>query len=237
MGYLFDGTTSNIRAGSAASLNNMEPFTWSAWVFPETFGESNVGVIFQKGSSLQSGQMGFSLASNGALRFSRDYATTDIMLLSSTAAITLNVWQHVCLTWTGSNAATSARMYVNGNEVTYSVLTNGVGAKNSDAAVFLNVGNRGGFDNTFDGQITEVACWGSAILSLDQINLLASSRIKRLPLQLTSSTGSLRLYYPLDNYPDGAAVTGSAMDLSINGNHGIPQGTLVARAEEVLSYA
>ena len=72
-----------------------------------------------------------------------------------------------------------------------------------------------------------------------EIEALAFSRVKRMPLQIRTS--ELFLYLPLDDYPEGHGTLASTTwkDLSGNGNDGSgtdADGDSDVVAESVLSY-
>ncbi|HEY4612181.1 MAG TPA: hypothetical protein VII11_04300 [Bacteroidota bacterium] len=57
-------------------------------------------------------------------------------------------------------------------------------------------------------------------------------------VQLLIQPSNLKAYWPLDEFAEGATVSGtnSIRDLSGNGNHGTPSNSPTGRAERVLSY-
>ncbi len=90
----------------------------------------------------------------------------------------------------------------------------------------------------WDGEITEVAIWNTNI-TVSEVALLSSSRVKRIPLQVQPS--NLVVYYPLDDYPESAGTIKdyTFKDLSSNGNDGTgvdANDNSDIAAETVLSY-
>ena len=73
-----------------------------------------------------------------------------------------------------------------------------------------------------------------------EIDLLAKSKVKGIPLQIQPS--SLKLYLPLDDFADNTALDTTVdgyVDRSGNGNHGQgvdADGDSTNTAESVLSY-
>ena len=98
----FNGSTSKVDCGSeivgagAASI--------SAWIYPIGWGEGNAGRII---TNTKSKLTVYSTAT--CLAFASDGAT---LILSGIGSITLNTWQHVCVTRDATGAATN--FYVNG---------------------------------------------------------------------------------------------------------------------------
>lgn len=153
---LEDGPTSggDISCGSGTTLDNLPAsgMTLEAWIYPATMGQFNQGVIMTKSNSLTNGWSLFFSGTN-ALTFQSDYATTDLVRATANNSVTLNAWNHVAMTWTGSSTATTVLIYINGREVSYSTTTNGSGARNSDAAESFAMGNDTAQFSKFDGKI------------------------------------------------------------------------------------
>jgi len=69
-----------------------------------------------------------------------------------------------------------------------------------------------------DDLIEEIAIWNTK-LSDDEVALLYSSKLKRMPLQIQPA--NLKLYLPLDDHTAGTALNTTVFkDLSGNGNDG-----------------
>src|SRR3989344_3524924 len=153
-GASFNGTSDIITAGSATSLDDLGPLTFSAWIRPNSMGEANGGIVM--GKSNGTGDLRFNFAGTNALSLGKDYATTDLNRTTSNSTVTMSAWNYVVVTWDGSATATNILIYVNGAETTYQTTTNGVGAIQSDAALNFNIGNLSGLFHTFDGVIDEV---------------------------------------------------------------------------------
>lgn len=151
----FNGTTSLIRVPTTSLLNDAEPFTLVAWIYPEGLGENSNGRLMDKADlGTDVGPWRWFITANTALIFTKDYATTDLRRESNTNSFALNRWTHVAVTWDGSPTATNVKMYFNGVEETvYLATTDGSGAKNSDAAFDLRLGNVGNATRTFNGQM------------------------------------------------------------------------------------
>src|SRR3989338_1440853 len=153
-GASFNGTSDIITAGSATSLDDLGPLTFSAWIRPNGMGEAGGGVVM--GKSNGTGDLRFNFAGTNALSLGKDYATTDLKRTTSNSTVTMSAWNYVVVTWDGSATATNILIYVNGAETAYQTTTNGVGAIQSDAALNFNIGNLSGLFHTFDGVIDEV---------------------------------------------------------------------------------
>ncbi len=234
MGAFFDKVDDIITCGSATSLDALGPLTYSAWINAISIGENNNGVILSKANGTAN-FTSFAMGPTATLRFDVDYNTTDLARIASNNSCSLNVWHHVLATWDGSTTASNSRIYVDGIETSYQTTTNGDSTRQSDAAFNQHIGNTSSVNLTFDGIITEAAIWNVVLTTLE-IENLAKSRIKGIPLQIRPD--ALKAYWPLNEYSENSAVTVSARDLSGNGNVGTPSSfaTNAGRAEMVLSY-
>lgn len=108
------------------------PISLSAWVrIPSGGTPATTSYVWYLESTVVGFGCAFYVGTNGAIVFTADYATTD--LLRSTAAGAYpsdGEWHHVCVTWDGGATATGVTIYLDGTEVSYSTTTNGVGAQN-----------------------------------------------------------------------------------------------------------
>ena len=159
----FDGADDYINAGSKPTVDDIRQMTVTAWIYPETLGEGNSGIILCKGANWGTdGQWAFFLGGNYRIRFMKYFTSNDIYVSSANNSITLNQWQHVALTWTGGgDASEDVSIYVNGNEVSYISQDDATGYK-SDAAHNVYIGNSVNSAATFDGLIDDVRIYNYA---------------------------------------------------------------------------
>ncbi|MBK7361122.1 MAG: LamG domain-containing protein [Micavibrio sp.] len=185
----FNGTTSYINAGgnTTTDIDNLmgsAGLSVSAWIYPMGLGENTNGTIIGKDNGTAAAPTNgwyLRLVSSDRIEFLSDHATTDLVVRSANNAITLNAWNHIVLTWTGSTTATTAKIYVNGTEVSYGTQTNGSGARATDAARDMIIGNNrvATLGRTFAGQIDEVYVF-DGIVSATEIATLKSRGCTRL---------------------------------------------------------
>lgn len=90
------------------------------------------------------------------------------------------------------------------------------------------------------GTIDEVAVWNAELTDND-ISILANSKVKHMPLQI--SPGNIIFYLPMDDQPDGTSADGDTLVNQDNpgtangtGNDGANNTGLTWKAEAVLSY-
>lgn len=208
-------TSDRVDHGSAASLDNLDPFTMMMWLRVTSltanrrFHEKNAAV----NRSFLSGGTGNISVDRGRSGGTAIYVTNDTPL-------TLNAWQLLAFTFdTGAGAGEVINIYMGdlttlAVESTYGSTADGSGAISTDAAGNLVVGNRSStFNRAFPGDIA-VVTYVNAVLSLNQIR-----DWQFRPRQLVNSV--LYSHY-------GFNGTGTQPDWSGNGNSGTVTGATVA---------
>lgn len=122
----FDGYNDQVDLGSPASMDDMGPVTWEAWIYPKTSnGDPNI---------IGKNRTRFKLDGNFTIEFEKDFSTVDLNRESVPNAVVPNQWQHVALTWDGTANYSGVHIFVNGQEVAYQTNANGQGTVFSDAA-------------------------------------------------------------------------------------------------------
>jgi hypothetical protein len=173
--YNFDGVNDYINSGSDSSLDNLPAITLSAWIYPITEGEGGLGYILEKSGGDTSGFRFRTQNVGGSqpreIAFRVDYSTTDMYRYSNNNMINLNEWNYVVVTWDGSSSYSNIHIYVNGEEVTYRLNSDGVGTRVSDSSNSLIIGNSADTSSTFKGSIDEVGIWNRALSSDEIIKL------------------------------------------------------------------
>lgn len=156
----FDGSDDAITVTNADPIDFdvglSEGFTVTTWFYADSDGETDVGRIFQKGTSTycrtdnQSG-------SNLDIECNLDLATTDANVNVS-SAVTTGSWNHLALTYDGN---TTIKVYINGMQ---RGSHSGSGATSADSDLVI-----GGTPN-FDGKIDDFKVY-AAELSPDQVKI------------------------------------------------------------------
>lgn len=148
----FNGTTSRVNIGSLPDIDSLLEFTISSWLFTRSLGEGNEGKILDKANTSNATRFELSGLSGGyvGLYGKVRCATTSAESLKA-ACLELNEWHHVAFTYSDSGDR-KVHIHIDGAEVTgYNYQIAGVGARTSDAADDAIIGNRVGYDRTFDG--------------------------------------------------------------------------------------
>ena len=147
----FDGATSWVTVADAATLRLTGGFTVEAWVNPS----ANTGwrsVILKESSN----GFGYALyALNNASRPAGYVHTNSDIAVTGTAALPLNSWTHLALSFDGS----TERLYVNGTQVRTGAVT---GAMVS-ASGALRIGGNSIWGEYFRGLIDEVRIYNRAL--------------------------------------------------------------------------
>lgn len=161
----FESAQTYLTCQADASLNLTGSLTFSAWINPHSYGESNFGRIIDKGNG--SANRGFSLmlnGSNGDLGY-MNYGGTYVS--SNDNVIDLDTWTHVCVTYNQQDQTVT--FYVNGQAAGSSAYTQSPADSSSDP---LYIGLRG-YDKqrNFDGSMDNV-CLYNRSLNADEVQQL-----------------------------------------------------------------
>ena len=141
---------------SSSSLDLTKAMTLEAWVKPTTVTSMWRTVVLKE----RSGNLSYGLyAGNGSGKPSGHVYTTSDRGLAAPQAIATNTWVHLASTWDG----TTARLYVNGNEVAKEALA--PPAKSSSGA--LRLGGNTVWAEWFKGLIDEVRVYNRALSASD----------------------------------------------------------------------
>lgn len=178
--------------------------TICAWIFP-TSDTSNGGdpKIIDRDNNV-TGIVFFGMSQTNKIYFFVN-GVAALNRISATNSVTLNTWQHVAVTWDGSNTSTNILMYVNGTQVSYASNGTNGSALITNTGSTTYIGNEADFVRPFIGRIDEVAVY-NAVLSSTTINSLGVARVKGLPLRI--STANLVSYWPLDDVSNGSSGNG-----------------------------
>lgn len=164
-------TSDTVSVGSGASLDNLDPWTMLAWVYPTTFTAGRI--ILQKGQLGTNTRKLMSVQASGALQGFADRASVDCNYVSTSAQMALNTWCFVAVSYNSASTPViqmySGRLGVAAAAVaSFSTSTNGSGATQADAAENMHIGNSPVGNVAFQGRIA-VAAYVNAELSLGQI--------------------------------------------------------------------
>src|SRR3990170_5119166 len=98
MARSFDGVDDIVNCGSATSIDDVNTFTWCAWIYPTSMGESSYGRIADKGNPKVFIMDGVNTTNGMTAQVLR--VTTNAYAVASANTIVLNTWQFVGVTLT-----------------------------------------------------------------------------------------------------------------------------------------
>lgn len=212
---VFDGKR-YVEIGNVANFGFYDSFTLAAWIYPT----SATGGIVSRAKDEAEGQ-GFSLhLKDGHLQASLVQRWLDDgARVESDAAVELNRWSHVILTYDGSRFASGIRIYLNGEPLKLKVrlddLNQSFGAKEP-----LRVGAGLGPENRFHGSIRELRVYRTA-LRPEEAAVLATPdsvvQLARIPAAKRTRAQATKLRWCfLDRYAPAPMQAARARILDLN---------------------
>lgn len=178
----FSGATDNVDAGSDSSLDDIwaSGATVVAYILARSDGGSSYGRIAGKESSDATRGWGLmtSFESGGAcnLQYLNRWTGNDMNTRTTTQPITNDTWFKVAAAYSSASTANRPTLYVwtsgNPSSATITHVSTPTGTA-GDAAEDMIIGNRGGLDRNFDGQIGWVRLYDK-ILNTTELGDLSS---------------------------------------------------------------
>jgi len=178
----FDGSSGSLTVPDA-SASGLDGFfagdgTISCWAFAYGPGEGTYGRFI---ATANTSANGFVFLINGAATSNK--VTISLIVYFSGGATTwsttnkefeLNRWNHIALTYNGSNTSNQPLLYINGQSVAIGSQTPSgtITADNEGAKV---IGNTSGDDRTFDGYICNFGMWKGTALTQAQVQRLMTA--------------------------------------------------------------
>jgi hypothetical protein len=165
----FDGEDDYVDAGTSPIFNLTNAFTFSAWVYPKSFGDSSYPRIISKEATTWAAPYSLSLSDNGRVLLCQDVGEGESCAsLDNSYIDTMNQWYYITATWDGSNRY----IYVNGVEHTGDSVFSGT-MSNTDNDVLI--GNNPTATRSFDGFIDDVKIFNYALTPLQVQTLYNAS--------------------------------------------------------------
>jgi glucose/arabinose dehydrogenase len=148
----FDGINDWVTVPDAGSLDLTNRATLEAWVYPTALGGDWRTALFKE----RTGHLAYALyANNDAVRPSGHLFTTGDLWANGTAALPLNTWSHLAMTWDGA----TQRLWLNGAQVASRAVTgtlpNGSGP--------LRFGGNAIWPEWFAGRLDEIRVYNRAL--------------------------------------------------------------------------
>lgn len=219
-GVLFDGVDDVVDCGSAASLDNLTSFTYSAWVRPNSTGEGGFGRILGK-ETVSDGPIGWGIGNRSGVADKMLFLEVQwsggvgIWHTADQSMGALNGWLHVAVTYNGSSSGNTPIFYLNGAAIATTTWFTPSGSRTSDAAANLRIGNCQDGSRTFDGYILDARIYPS-VLTAAQIAAIYSSKNlnNRFPITIVGQ-------WRMNDGAGGTTSNGATVkDFSGSGNNG-----------------
>jgi hypothetical protein len=223
----FDGSD-YIDCGNNSSLQFQaaDPFSVSAWVNINSV-TGNADFIVSNGLWNTSPYSGWGLNLQGAntLRFDlTDNTPNQLSIDSSGLTLNTNTWYHVLFTYDGSNSATGMNFYLDGLLTSKTIVANNaLGAITYTSSMKLNIGARESGVRPFNGDISNVSIFDSA-LSASQVLTLYNNGTPETAISFSPVS-----WWKLDT--GGSTIT----DYGSGGNNGTNNGPATQVTSDVLA--
>ena len=170
-----DGVNEYLTLGKGNNLDNLMESTSCAWIYPKGWGSTAYGRIFDKFS------YALSLDNNGSppdetLYFNVHHSLGNLNVAGAPNMIKLNEWQHVCVTWDGSNSTSGVKLYVNGVEsASYGHLQDGNGSRSNDTNYEMKIGSSYLNSSFYDGYLDEIRIFNRSLGASEIVQLYNSN--------------------------------------------------------------
>ncbi len=184
----FDGKAFLEANGDAADFSYMDPFTFSAWIKPE----SDDGAILTRLDDFMESQGHGLYLVGGKLRLHLTQRFTDLGLRVETAGkVKLKEWQHVSVTYDGKRLARGVRFYVNGEPQPVKILFDQNTEPFHKKSTPIRVGAGGGM--RFTGSIGDARIYNRALSPEEAAALSVAEPIKSIPAAGRTKAQQLKL--------------------------------------------
>jgi hypothetical protein len=152
---VFDGSDDLVNCGNGSSLAITGDISICMWVYITSFSGYNGLVGKTSANSLPGSYDSYTNAGGGIVSFLRGNGDFAFSTVSSTNPLTINTWQHIGMTMTGTTVA----HYLNGNANGGGTLSTTVGDNGSS----VYIGNRGDNFTDMNGRIASTQIYNRAL--------------------------------------------------------------------------
>lgn len=162
-------SSDRVTIASNSTIDNLNNFTYIAWVYPTTSGGATEEII-AKQSTVSNGKR-LRIQAGGSINLRASRATTAMNVSSgstSTVNYVINEWNIIAGVRDGADTQ-NGRIYIGTATTTirevdaYITANNGSGAATSEAGTPLYISNNGAFASSFGGGIAFVGVWNRAL--------------------------------------------------------------------------
>ncbi len=157
-GLVFQEQAKGSYNGDAAEFGYLQPFTYSAWIRPE----SQTGAILTRLDDYMESQGHGLYLMNGKVRLHVTQRFTDLGLrVETVSAVKTGQWQHVLATYDGKRLASGVRIYIDGVAQETKILFDQNNEPFHKKNTNIRVGEGGGLK--FDGEIGDARIYNRAL--------------------------------------------------------------------------
>ncbi|MEK9154507.1 MAG: LamG-like jellyroll fold domain-containing protein [Patescibacteria group bacterium] len=170
----FDGVNDMVDLGSPTIMDNLDPFTITMWILPNTLGGSSSGRLFNK-ATLTTEYKRTKLQTPNTFSSFITRANGIASTVAASDSITLGAWQFAAITF---SSADGIRFYTapsggSVSETAYTSRSIGSGAPTDDSASNFIIGAFTSGSQAFNGKIDEVMIY-NRILSLQELSSVSN---------------------------------------------------------------
>jgi PKD repeat protein len=163
----FNGITGSVFIESDSAISPVENISIETWINPYSFGRNGEGRIVDKDYlKIFVYAEGPQSETDSCIVVNIRHTDNTISKFSTPGhSIQLNAWQHIALTYSGSN--NQAHVYIDGADQVLDYITYPSGNLANHAVKDIRLGNNSSGIRTFDGIIDEVRYWNTARTALE----------------------------------------------------------------------
>ena len=178
-GILSFGSTAEGVVPSSGAYASDGAFSVSAWINVTTHGANNFVLAKDTDVTGHTAEYELKVHSDGKIRFKLGGGATGLFIgRASSVATTVGRWYHVVATYPGGvNTGSGIRIYIDGVARNGSLLSNGTWTGMArDDSEYLAIGASSTPADEFDGQIAEVALWGTELTAAEALAIYNITR-------------------------------------------------------------
>lgn len=188
----FDGANDTAAATvTAYQFTRTTPFSVSFWIKPTSLlnAQAVVGVKQTTGSIDGWSILQFT-SSSGVLRFQfmQNNTTVGLVVETSAAALLVNIWQNIVVTYDGTSTPAGCKIYKNGVSQALTTIQNNLTASPVYTSNFT-VGSTGNGSTNLNGKLDELAVWNISLSAAQALEIYNAGS----PGDLFASTASASL--------------------------------------------
>lgn len=212
----FDGANDTAAATvTAYQFTRTTPFSVSFWVKPTSLVNAQAVVaVKQTTGSIDGWSLTQFTTSSGVLRFQfmLNNTTNGLVVETTLAALVVNVWQNIVLTYDGTSTPAGCKIYKNGVSAALTTIQNNLTSSPVYTSNFT-VGSTGNGSTNLNGRLDELAVWNISLSAAQALEIYNAGSPG--DLFATTAAASLTSWYRMgdsDTFP-------TILDIGVNKYH------------------